>query len=302
MSNARGLIFDIKHFSLHDGPGIRTTIFFKGCPLKCKWCHSPESQSYDKEIIFNEQLCIGCGSCVETCPTGAHLTPGRINHSLCRLCLNCVEECYSGALEAVGYVATVESVLFEIEKDGLLYETSNGGVTISGGEPVSQPEFCMQLLTALKKKLIHTALDTCGYTNWDIMKKITPQVDLFLYDLKHMDPRTHTQLTGHSNRQILSNLKKLDEGGASLRIRVPLIPGINDSINNLREMTKFLCRIKNLDGVDLLPYHKIGVPKYSALGRDYLLNYLKLYDIQQLLEIRSIFENQGLPATLVGVD
>jgi pyruvate formate lyase activating enzyme len=302
MRCARGLIFDIKHFSLHDGPGIRTTIFFKGCPLKCKWCHSPESQSYDKEIIFNEQLCIGCGSCVATCPTGAHLTPGRINHSLCRLCLKCVEECYSGALEAVGYVATVESVLVEIEKDNLLYETSNGGVTISGGEPVSQPEFLMQLLKALKVKLIHTALDTCGYTNWGVMKKIAPMVDLFLYDLKHMDPQTHTRLTGHSNRQILSNLKKLDELGASLRIRVPLIPGINDSIDNMRRMTKFLRGLNNLEGVDLLPYHKIGVPKYSALGRDYLLNYLKVYEIQQLVEIRSIFENQGLPATLVGVD
>jgi pyruvate formate lyase activating enzyme len=221
---------------------------------------------------------------------------------LCRLCLKCVEECYSGALEVVGYVAKVEMILVEIEKDSLLYETSNGGVTISGGEPFSQPELLMHLLTALKKKFIHTALETCGYTNWAIMKKIAPKVDLFLYDLKHMDPRIHTQLTGCSNRQILSNLKKLDELGASLGIRVPLIPEINDSKDNLMKMKKFVCGLKNLVGVDLLPYHKIGVPKYSALGRDYLLSYLKTYDTQQLVEIRSIFENQGLPVTLVGVD
>ena len=295
-------MFDIKHFAIHDGPGIRTTVFLKGCPLKCEWCHSPESQSFEKEIMANPELCISCGACVKTCTSGALKKPGFINYESCNMCFKCVDECYSGALEAVGHYMTVDEVLREVEKDRLLYETSKGGVTISGGEPTAQPKFLLPLLNTLKENDFHTVLDTCGYVPWGLLKSITPEVDLFLYDLKHMDSDIHKKMTGKENDLVLSNLEKLDrESASAIRIRVPLIPGINDSERNLTEMAEFLGGLNRIEAVDLLPYHRIGIPKYQALGRDYKLNQIRQYEVGRLIEIQQFLLGLGLKVVLEGV-
>jgi pyruvate formate lyase activating enzyme len=187
-----GVVFDVKHFAVHDGPGIRTTIFLKGCPLRCAWCHSPESQSLRPEIAHSPDLCIGCEACVEACPNGAQtLGPDKILRDLCTGCGSCAEVCYAGALTLYGRRATVEELIEEVGKDRLLYETSGGGVTISGGEPIMQPRFASALLEALKREVYHTALDTCGQVEWKTLEKILEDVDLVLYDLKQMDPVSH---------------------------------------------------------------------------------------------------------------
>ena len=295
-------MFDIKHFAVHDGPGIRTTVFLKGCPLKCEWCHSPESQSFEKEIMVNPELCISCGACAKVCTSGALIQPGAINYESCNLCFKCVDECYSGALEVVGYHRTVAEVLREVEKDRLLYETSKGGVTISGGEPTAQQEFIYLLLDTLKENEFHTILDTCGHAPWGLFKRIIPRVDLFLYDLKHMDSDVHKKLTGRGNDLVISNLEKLDrESASAIRVRVPLIPGINDTERNLTEMAEFLGGLSRIEAVDLLPYHRIGIPKYRALGRDYKLDYIGQYEASRLIEIRQFLSSFGLNVVLEGI-
>jgi len=303
MSGTKGLIFDMKHFAVHDGPGIRTTIFLKGCPLRCKWCHSPESQNPHPEIIIHPEKCIGCGECVNSCQTGALTEPGKINREKCTLCGDCVEACYAGALELIGMPYTVEDILKEVERDKVLIEISGGGVTLSGGEPAAQPEFTAQLLEALKERGYHTALDTCGHTPWETMQKLLVHTDLVLYDLKHIDPEIHEEFTGRNNELIISNLKRISASGVpALIIRIPLIPGCNDSDDHLRIMSQFLSSLRSVETVELLPYHRLGVPKYEALGRDYSLSHVKPDEKKRLLEIRALFNEFGLKTVLEGVD
>lgn len=303
MSWATGLIFDIKHFAVHDGPGIRTTIFLKGCPLRCKWCHSPESQNPQPEIITHPERCIACGECINSCPTGALIEPGKINLEECSLCGECVDVCYAGALELIGTIYSVEDVLREVEKDRILYETSGGGVTLSGGEPSAKPEFAAQLLEALKERGIRTALDTCGHAPWETLEKLLAYTDLVLYDLKHLDPEAHREYTGQTNELIVSNLKRITvSGDQALNVRIPLIPGFNDSEEHLKRMGKFLTGLKRVDAVELLPYHRLGVPKYESLGRDYILSHVMPHNRERLLEIRSLFSGFGLNVVLEGVE
>lgn len=299
-----GLIFDVKHFAVHDGPGIRTTIFLKGCPLRCKWCHSPESQGHHVEIAYYPSLCIGCSACVEACPAGAQtMGPVKIRRELCVGCGNCVDTCYAGALVRFGDHVSVEEVLREVEKDRLLYETSGGGVTLSGGEPAAQPLFAARLLKALKEGGYHTALDTCGHVEWTTLRDLLSYVDLVLYDLKHIDPAVHEELTGVSNELILSNLRRIARLGSKiLVVRVPVIPGCNDSADNLKAMDGFLGSVGNIDVVELLPYHRLGVPKYEALGREYPMSHLKPLKIEHLEEMRDLFEASGLKVIIEGVD
>jgi len=298
-----GIIFDIKHFAVHDGPGIRTTVFMKGCPLRCLWCHSPESQKFLPELAFYSELCIGCGICVDSCPNNAQtMEIPKILYRKCKITGRCVDVCYSGALVMYGKVSTIKEIVLEVERDSLMYRKSGGGVTLSGGEPTYQPTFSSMLLETFKKHGINTTIDTCGYADWHIIKHLLKNVDVILFDLKHMDNFQHKQLTGVSNELILSNLEKInaDSYPGKLIIRVPVIPGYNDSIKNIIEMSEFLTEFRKIDFIELLPYHNFGVHKYAATGRKYQLMEVKSPNVNRLKYISSFFEKNGLCVKIEG--
>ncbi|MGC8890897.1 MAG: glycyl-radical enzyme activating protein [bacterium] len=259
-----GIIFDIQRFSLHDGPGIRTTVFFKGCPLRCLWCHNPESISPKIELAFYSHKCIGCNSCVLVCPTGAlqndNLEGKRYDEKLCQFCFKCVDACPTRALVLQGKIYDLEEVLDEVIKDIPFYKQS-GGVTLSGGEPTFQFDFCLDLLKSCKENGISTALDTSGFVSWDKLKDLLPFVDIFLYDIKHMNLEEHKKLTGVPNEIILENLYRLDRAEKWIEIRVPIIPGYNDSRENIVAVANFIAKLKSVRRVKLLPYHKLGLSK-----------------------------------------
>jgi pyruvate formate lyase activating enzyme len=294
----KGRIFDIKKFAVHDGPGIRTTVFFKGCPLKCWWCHNPESIRPKPELVLFENKCIHCNECFQVCLQKAHekLQDGsRIYHQeLCILCGECVEVCYAEALVMEGREVTVEEVMIELRKDLPFYENSGGGITLSGGEPTLQGKFILALLKQCKAESLHTAMDTCGQTQWKTFEKLLPYVDLVLYDLKHMDRVEHKIHTGVSNELIRENLKKIDACDVPIEIRIPIIPGINDAKENILRTTQFLIGIKNIRRVELLPYHNLGESKYRRLGMEYQLNNLKSPDKEQMNEIVEWMRPSGL--------
>ncbi|MCW3990358.1 MAG: glycyl-radical enzyme activating protein [Candidatus Bathyarchaeota archaeon] len=303
MEAEKGTIFDVKHFAVHDGPGIRTTIFLKGCPLGCLWCHSPESQSPLPEVAYYPNLCIGCGACVEACPNGAQtLGTPKILRELCTGVGRCAEECYAEATIMYGREASVGDILEEADKDRLLYETSGGGVTLSGGEPTMQPGFAATLLGALKERGYHTALDTCGHAEWRVLERVIADADLVLYDLKHMDSSTHRELTGVTAELIQSNLRRVAESGKSLVVRVPVVPGHNDSHENFAAMAGFLGGLKGVEAVELLPYHDLGSPKYTALGREYPLEGLRSPEPGELSELAGLLEAEGLRVVVEGLE
>jgi pyruvate formate lyase activating enzyme len=267
-----GLIFDIRRYSIHDGPGIRTTVFFKGCPLACQWCHNPEGISRQPELILHPNRCVRCGACVEACPRGAvsKSAEGPItDRDTCQQCGTCVTACFAEARQMVGRVVTVEQLISEVERDRVFYEQSGGGITISGGEPLAQWEFLLATLAACRVSGIHTVLDTCGFAPWGVLERVYPSVDLFLWDLKMIDDEMHRRFTGVSNALILSNLQKLSERGANITIRIPVIPGINDDEDNLRQTGDFLTGLPQSHPVELLPYHDIAASKYIGLGKEY---------------------------------
>jgi pyruvate formate lyase activating enzyme len=261
-----GLVFNIMRFSLHDGPGIRTTVFLKGCPLRCVWCHNPESQSRRPEVIYFEERCIHCGDCVGACPHGAlHLDQLPIpDPDLCQRCGECANACSAGARQLPGRSMTVAEVVTEILKDQVFFDGSGGGVTVSGGEPLMQGAFVEALLAVCRTRRIRTALDTCGYADSNLIRRVSENVDLFLYDLKLMDCEKHRHFTGVKNDLILRNLKMLAEHGSAVIVRVPIIPGVNDDIGNIDALSEFLAPL-SLRRIDLLPYHRIGSGKYNRL-------------------------------------
>jgi pyruvate formate lyase activating enzyme len=301
MQRATGLIYDIKHFAVHDGPGVRTTIFLKGCPLGCLWCHSPESQEAKPQIAFNPNRCIGCDSCVESCQEGALPAPGNIDVGKCTLCGSCVEECYSNALEMVGKYVNIGYVLDAVTRDRAVIKRSGGGVTISGGEPLSQPDFTLRLLTSLKEEGYHTALDTCGQAPVAVVDSMLPYVDLLLYDVKHMNPEKHRELTGVSNDAILSNLRHVARRRKPIHIRMPLIPGVNDSEENLADTCMFIKGLERVDTIELLPYHRLGVSKYRAINKEFTLRQLLPHEPEKLIKIRDFFAEKGLNVILEGL-
>ncbi|HVP22084.1 MAG TPA: glycyl-radical enzyme activating protein [Anaerolineaceae bacterium] len=269
-----GIVFDIMHFSTRDGPGIRTTVFLKGCPLHCTWCHNPESQAIKPELMLRPNLCIACETCISICPEGAISRIGDMfvtDRLKCTLCGTCVAACTSEARQIAGREMTVEQVLAEIAKDTAFFDESGGGVTFSGGEALLQRDFLLALLKACKEKGIHTALDTSGFATWPVIDSVRAYVDLFLYDLKSLDDKIHRENTGVSNELILSNLRRLSELGHAIVLRMPLIPGINDSEQAIQAAGELAAGLPHLLGLEILPYHKAGVEKYRRLDREYEL-------------------------------
>ncbi len=274
MTELTGLIFDIRRFSLHDGPGIRTTVFFKGCPLACWWCHNPESQSASPEIMLWESRCIRCGECAQVCTTEAveEVDGGFItDREICIACATCTEVCAADARELVGRRLTLEDVMQQIERDRVFFDESGGGVTFSGGEPLLQRPFLAALLKRCKMLGLHTTVDTSGYTPWQVLDSVREDVDLFLYDLKLIDDVAHRKYTGVPNGLILHNLRALAEHGAHIIVRVPIVPGINDDEENLRQIAIFTASLPHIERVDLLPFHNSATGKYERLGKPYQL-------------------------------
>ena len=292
-----GTIFDIRKYSIHDGPGIRTAVFFKGCPLECGWCHNPEGHAIHPELIFRNTRCILCDDCLTVCPNDAVTRQGnaiQIDRTRCKVSGECAAVCNAEALQVIGKKMTVQQVIAEIERDTVFYEQSGGGVTFTGGEPLAQPLFLLDLLAACRERGISVALDTCGYAPWPVLNKISPLVDLFLYDLKLIDEPRHHQWTGVSNKLILSNLRQLLEGGLKILIRIPIIPGINDDEENLRQTGTFLASLPNVPPLELLPYHDIAQGKYAGLGREYKLPKILSPTPVRMEEIASMMQAYGL--------
>jgi len=267
----KSIIFNIQKFSIHDGPGIRTTVFFKGCPLKCMWCHNPESQNTNKEMLYDRDKCVLCGTCVKVCPKHAIKIENDIlttDMNKCDFCGECVTYCMYGAREIAGKEYTVDEVVKEVLKDRIFYEKSNGGVTVSGGEPLLQIDFVEELLKKLKKENIHTAVDTCGAVSFEILERASKFTDLFLYDLKLMDDEKHKEYVGTSNKNIIENLKKLSKIHQNINIRLPIIEGVNADVSHIENVLELIDGL-NIKKVNLLPYHDIGKHKYKKLGLTY---------------------------------
>jgi pyruvate formate lyase activating enzyme len=303
MDRAAGTIFQIERFSTHDGPGIRTTVFLKGCPLNCWWCHNPESQLHAPELVYRENRCIKCWSCVSACKENAISRSGDelfLDQEKCNLCGDCVRVCESQAREFVGREVTAAEVIAEVEKDVAFYDESGGGVTFSGGEPLAQADFLFRLLEDSKEREIRTAVDTCGLTGRKTLEKAAKLVDLFLYDLKIMDEAKHIYYTGASNRLILENLADLSALGSNILVRVPIVPGINDDAENISEMGHFLASLPCPPPVTLLPYHRAGIHKYARLGKSYALPETQPPSLARLAEIGEGLHRYGLRVTARG--
>jgi pyruvate formate lyase activating enzyme len=296
-----GTIFDIKRFAVYDGPGIRTTVFLKGCPLHCLWCHNPEGISRQPQLVFTPQKCIGCGQCISVCPQKVHqLANGRhvIVWERCLACGTCAEGCYAGALELAGRQVTVEEVLNEVLRDRAFYETSGGGMTLSGGEPLAQYGFIRALLQAAKAEGVHTALDTTGLAPWNQLEGLLSHTDLILYDLKHMDQERHMALTGVPNQRILDNLRRLDDAGQPLWIRIPLIPGQNDDDANYHALGRFLSSLEHIERIEILRYHRLAESKYESVGYAYSLQGLEVPSEETAESRRHILLGYGLSQTI----
>ncbi len=271
-----GTVFDVKRCSLHDGPGIRTTVFLKGCPLQCLWCHNPESMSGRPEVLWQPEKCTGCGACAEVCPSGCHRMDSKDGHLFnrrnCSQCGRCAEVCLFGGLSIAGQSMSVEAVLTEVLKDKSYFETSGGGLTLSGGEPFVQADFSLALLKECKQKGLHTCVETCGFTSYENLQRAAEYTDLFLYDLKETNQEKHCEYTGQDNRLILDNLKKLSASKAKIILRCPIIPGLNDREDHFDGIAAVAVKLDSLVEINLMPYHPFAAHKRPQLGMDYSLN------------------------------
>lgn len=287
-------IFEIKRFAVHDGDGIRTTVFFKGCPLKCLWCHNPEGISGEAELAYYAHKCIGCAECVNVCPNGAHTIEGglhQFHREKCMVCGKCEDACLGNALIHYGKEYTVDALLSILLKDKDFYDTSGGGVTLSGGECLLYADFCAELLKELKASGVHTAVDTSGMAPKAAFDKVLPYTDVFLYDVKAVNADTHKQCTGHTNEKILDNLLYLDKMGAVIEIRIPFVPDYNDG--EIEKIGEFLSRLQGVKKVRLLAYHNLAGAKYAALGLDNTLP-SRLPTVEEMDVARRQLKSHGL--------
>ena len=298
-----GFVFNIQRFSISDGPGIRTTVFMKGCNMRCFWCHNPESQELHPQIQLFPQKCIGCLKCVKICPHHAQLfEQGKRIYlrSLCVNCGKCAEVCNSQALVLIGKEMTVSEVMEKVTRDLPFYKISKGGVTFSGGEPLEQADFLRALLIECKKQNIHTAVDTAGNVSWEEFEKIIQYTDLFLYDIKCMDNEKHKQATGAENIRILENLRLIQSAGFQneIWIRIPIIPGINDNEEEAKKVVNFIREFKGISKIDLLPFHKMGKEKYESLGMEYKAEELLPVSEDVLEKLVQIYRKNGFDANI----
>ena len=289
----KGMVFDIKRFAVHDGPGIRSTVFLKGCPLSCVWCQNPEGMRREADIAFFRSRCIACGICGEVCPEGAQQSSAetKIDRARCVVCGRCAEACPAGALVKIGEEMTVDEILDEVLRDRHFYEGSGGGVTISGGEPLHQPQFASALLKALKESGIHTALDTCGYAEWKVLDGLLPHCDLVLYDLKMMDRHSHLKYTAVDNTFVLNNLSILAGRSVPLIVRIPIIPGFNDTEEEIRSIADVLSSL-GIENVELLPFNTLAASKYAQLGRPCPVRDIRPLDRRENERLRRVLTNE----------
>lgn len=299
-SRHTGLVFDIQRFSVHDGPGIRTTVFMKGCPLRCRWCSNPESQDFGPNLMTDDARCQRCGACVGACPESAIiLSPDkgrRIDWTKCDQCLLCAERCLYGGLAVCGRRMGIEEILEEVKRDAPFYRNSGGGVTVSGGEPLGQSDFVADLLEACRSEGFHTCLDTTGYAPWDILEQVLQGVDLLLFDIKHLDPRAHQEMTGVGNELILGNLRRAAEF-MRIWLRIPLIAGFNDSREHIDRVAR-LGKEMRVEKISVLPYHEGGKAKCERMGRPYLFPAAKSPSDADLKRVKEVLEKQDQRVTL----
>lgn len=302
--NVSGTIFDIKRYAVHDGPGIRLTVFLKGCPLECRWCHNPEGIQPISELTFQASRCLEtCSDCIPACPHHA-LTRSSVSLSIdrnkCRLSGACAAACPTEALRIIGQKVTVAEVMETIEKDRIFYDNSGGGVTFSGGEPLLQQKFLLALLRQCRHRGLHTIVDTCGYAPFETLASIMDNVDIFYYDLKMIDEKKHRAFTGVSNRIILENLQKLTAAKKAVQVRIPVLPGINDDSENISQTAEFLKSLRGITGISLLPYHRIGQGKYENLDIPSLETELQTPAEKTIERISSQLEKQGFKIKVGG--
>lgn len=300
------LIFNIQKYSIHDGEGIRTTVFFKGCPIKCRWCHNPESQRFTNDLLCHLERCTGCSACVAACPQKAVTLDedhkARTDYDKCTACGVCTDYCMQNARELVGQEYEIKDLVKQLEKDIMFYEQSGGGVTLSGGEVMSQDmDYVEELTKRLFDKGIRVNIDTCGYAPYEHLKRVLPYVDAYLYDIKLMDPEKHKEYIGVDNELILENLKRLSADGAKINIRLPLIDGVNASEEHIDQVIRFL-KDNNIRvwQVNLLKYHNTGSGKYKKLGREYHGENMAVPEETWLRQVIETFKHNGFTNIKVG--
>jgi pyruvate formate lyase activating enzyme len=299
----KAFITEIERFAIHDGPGIRTLVFIKGCPLKCLWCCNPESKHANVLLAYSVSKCTQCKACIEVCPENAlQMIENKIviDRQKCTLCGKCVDECPAEALELIGQEMSAQEVVDIVARDRVFYEKSSGGITLSGGEALAHPEFAAEVLRLCKSSNINTAVETCGFVPWESFEAVIPNLDVALFDIKHTNSLSHKQGTGAPNNLILENLKKLDETGIPITIRVPLIPGFNDSEENIIEVANIYLSLKNATRIDILPYHRLGTPKYAQIGEPYTLSNVIPPDKSKLNSIKEMIESFNIEVNIGG--